>query len=90
MPLLARLLQAAHVVGQAGKPLEATFVIEQSVDAPLRVPIARPSSGVRPMLVSRLWPLTMAQVEQPLPRWADNQLLVAGSRPLSSAARWLT
>ena len=33
MPLLARLLQAAHVVGQAGKPLEATFVIEQSVDA---------------------------------------------------------
>ncbi|MNF18489.1 hypothetical protein D3C80_2225990 [compost metagenome] len=42
------------------------------------------------MLVSRLWPLTMAQVEQPLPRCATSQLLSPTDRPASSAARWLT
>lgn len=42
------------------------------------------------MLVSRLWPLTMAQVELPLPRWALSQLLSPTANPAISAARWLT
>ncbi|MNJ77535.1 hypothetical protein D3C77_750550 [compost metagenome] len=43
-----------------------------------------------PMLVSRLSPLTTAQVEQPLPRWAVSQQLSSTGRLVISAARLLT
>ena len=36
---------------------------------PLRVPIMIPSSGVNPMVVSTLLPLSIAASEQPFPRW---------------------
>ena len=36
--------------------------------APQRVPIIKPSSGVRPMEVSTATPWSMAEAEQPLPR----------------------
>ena len=36
---------------------------------PLRVPIIRPSSGVKPMVVSMLFPPRTAASEAPLPRW---------------------
>ncbi|CFO09351.1 Uncharacterised protein [Bordetella pertussis] len=37
---------------------------------PGRVPIGRPSSAVKPMVLSTLRPSTMVQAETPLPRWA--------------------
>ena len=37
---------------------------------PLRVPMTTPSSGVRPIVVSRLRPLRTAASEQPYPRCA--------------------
>src|SRR5690554_3490605 len=55
--------------------------------SPLRVPITTPSSGVRPIEVSTLWPFHTAQVELPLPRCAVNQppclKLPASSEPRS-------
>ncbi|MNE22021.1 hypothetical protein D3C80_1152090 [compost metagenome] len=44
--------------------------------SPERVPIASPSSGVRPMEVSTDSPFLMAQTEAPLPRW---QLMMLSS-----------
>jgi hypothetical protein len=38
--------------------------------SPLRVPITKPSSGVRPMLVSCDAPPSTAATEAPLPKWA--------------------
>ena len=36
---------------------------------PLRVPIMKPSSGVRPIVVSMTLPSRMAAMEEPLPMW---------------------
>ena len=36
---------------------------------PQRVPIIRPSSGVKPMVVSTHFPSRTAAMEAPLPRW---------------------
>ena len=40
---------------------------------PQRVPIIRPSSGVRPIVVSRHTPSSMAASEAPLPRWHESR-----------------
>ena len=53
---------------------------------PERVPITRPSSGVRPMEVSVHLPSTHALSEEPLPRWQMMTLLPFG-RPSSSCVR---
>ncbi len=37
--------------------------------SPLRVPIMTPSSGVKPIEVSMTFPLRIAAIEAPLPRW---------------------
>ena len=37
--------------------------------SPQRVPITRPSTGVKPIEVSMDLPFLMAQMEAPLPRW---------------------
>ena len=37
---------------------------------PGRVPIGRPSSAVKPMVLSTLLPALMAHIDAPLPRWA--------------------
>ena len=42
--------------------------------SPLRVPITRPSSGVKPMDVSMLSPPWMAVSETPLPKCATTAL----------------
>ena len=55
--------------------------------SPTRVPIGRPTSGVKPMEVSMLLPPSMAQMEEPLPMW---QLMIFSSSmglPISSAQR---
>ena len=44
-------------------------MIEGSME-PLRVSMTTPSTGVRPIVVSRLWPFRTAAREQPLPRCA--------------------
>src|SRR5437764_565749 len=38
--------------------------------APQRVPIGRPSTAVKPMVVATLWPPRRAHRLAPLPRWA--------------------
>ncbi len=38
---------------------------------PHLVPIGRPSRGVKPMLVSKAFPLREAVIEEPLPRWQE-------------------
>ena len=59
--------------------------------SPLRLPITRPSSGVKPIEVSTVRPPRMAAIEQPLPRW---QVTTRSSgspvRPRISAERWDT
>ena len=48
--------------------------------SPERVPIIRPSSGVRPIDVSTHLPPIEAEIEAPLPRWHTITLAVLGSR----------
>ena len=56
--------------------------------SPLRVPITRPSSGVKPIEVSTERPPRIAAAEQPLPRWQVTRRSAGSStRPSSSAAR---
>ena len=43
--------------------------------SPQRVPITRPSSGVKPIEVSTDRPCSMAHAEQPLPRWQVTMLV---------------
>ena len=57
---------------------------------PQRVPIMKPSSGVRPMLVSMTLPWRMAAIEEPLPMWQVIIFKVSSGRPISSAHLWLT
>ena len=47
---------------------------------PARVPIIRPSSGVRPMHVATERPPSTAVTEQPLPRWATTRRSSAAGR----------
>ncbi len=54
---------------------------------PERVPIIRPSSGVKPIEVSIGLPPWIAEAEQPLPRWQTTRRSDPGSRPRISAAR---
>ena len=49
--------------------------------SPLRVPIMRPSSGVRPMLVSTHLPSTTAEIDAPLPMWQVMILVPSGLMP---------
>ena len=58
--------------------------------SPQRVPIIRPSSGVRPMDVSMLLPPSMAVMEAPLPKWQVMIFRPAISLFKYSAARMLT
>ena len=44
---------------------------------PGRVPIGRPSRAVKPIVLSTLFPETMAHMEAPLPRWATRTRPVA-------------
>ena len=64
-------LLSASITCVGGQP--SAFVmcpmIEGSID-PERVPITTPSSGVRPIVVSTLWPFRTAASEQPFPRCA--------------------
>ncbi len=55
--------------------------------APQRVPIIRPSSGVRPMDVSTATPWSMADIEQPLPRWQVMSLRSSSGSSSTTAAR---
>ncbi len=58
--------------------------------SPLRVPITRPSSGVKPIEVSMDLPCSMAVIEAPLPRWAVMTFVFSGTRFSSSSARAAT
>ena len=55
--------------------------------APQRVPIMRPSSGVRPMDVSTATPWSMALMEHPLPRWHVMSFNSSSGSPKTAAAR---
>ena len=44
-------------------------VTTEGSSVPVRVPIIKPSSGVRPMLVSMTLPSLIAVIEEPLPIW---------------------
>lgn len=59
--------------------------------APERVPIMKPSSGVRPMVVSITRPSLTAAMEEPLPKW---QVMIRvpspSGLPKSSQQRALT
>ena len=55
---------------------------------PQRVPMGRPSRGVRPMEVSTHTPATEQEMEEPLPRW-QVMTLALGS-PRSFRARPVT
>ena len=58
--------------------------------SPARVPMGRPASGVRPMVVSTHFPFFTAAMEEPLPRW---QVMIFSSSmglPSMAAARWET
>ena len=57
---------------------------------PVRLPIIKPSRGVRPMLVSMTLPFSMAVMEDPLPRWQVIIFRSFKSLPISWAQRWLT
>ncbi len=46
---------------------------------PERVPIMMPSSGVRPIVVSKHFPPLIAEIEEPLPRWQVTILSVFSS-----------
>ena len=57
---------------------------------PERVPIIKPPSGVRPMVVSTTLPFITAVMEEPLPMW---QVMIFSSSmglPISSAILALT
>ena len=58
--------------------------------SPLRVPIIKPSSGVRPMLVSTLLPSLMAVMEPPLPMWQVMMRWPSGFTPRNSHTRFDT
>ena len=58
--------------------------------SPLRVPIIRPSRGVKPMEVSMDLPCSMAVTEAPLPRWQVMTFVFSGKRFRSSMARAAT
>ena len=55
--------------------------------APQRVPIIRPSSGVKPIVVSTGTPWSTAVMEQPLPRWQVIRRISLKSSPRIAAAR---
>ena len=55
--------------------------------SPQRVPIIRPSSGVRPMLVSMHLPSLTAEMEPPLPMWQVMILVPTGLTPRYSHTR---
>ena len=54
---------------------------------PQRVPMGRPSSGVKPIVVSTEMPPSTAVIEEPLPRWQVMILQSLGSLPSILAAR---
>ena len=54
--------------------------------SPERVPITKPSKGVRPMLVSMDLPLRTAVMEAPLPKWAMTSFRLFLSAPKTLAA----
>ena len=61
---------------------------------PLRVPIISPSSGVRPIVVSTLFPFFTAVAEQPFPRCAVTIPWSSAGSPVRRSAsratkRWL-
>ncbi|MEH3077935.1 MAG: hypothetical protein PGN11_14915 [Quadrisphaera sp.] len=58
--------------------------------SPLRVPIAAPASGVRPMVVSTLRPPCTAVTETPLPTWATTRSAPSTGTPRKFAARLVT
>ena len=55
--------------------------------SPQRVPIGRPTSGVKPMDVSTHLPPSIAQMELPLPMWQEMSLSSSMGLPMSSAQR---
>ncbi len=55
--------------------------------APQRVPIMRPSKGVSPMEVSTATPWSMAEMEQPLPRWQVMSFKSSMGSSMKAAAR---
>ena len=55
--------------------------------APQRVPIIKPSSGVRPMDVSTATPWSMADAEQPLPRCSVISFRSSSGSSSTTAAR---
>ena len=57
---------------------------------PQRVPISRPSRGVRPIEVSTHLPSTTALRLEPLPRWQMMMRWPTGSTPMNSHTRLLT
>ena len=54
---------------------------------PERVPMIRPSRGVKPMVVSTDLPPSTAVIEEPLPRWQVMIYRSLMSLPISSAKR---
>ena len=58
--------------------------------SPLRVPMMRPSKGVKPMLVSTDKPFLTAVTDAPLPKWAITMHNSSGFRFSILAAVWLT
>ena len=58
--------------------------------SPLRVPIIKPSNGVKPIEVSILFPFSTAVTEAPLPKWQT--MIFKSSRffPRISPARFET
>ena len=54
---------------------------------PERVPIIRPSSGLKPSVVATAMPLRTAAAEQPPPKWQLIRRSPERSRPNISAAR---
>ena len=55
--------------------------------SPQRVPIGRPTSGVKPMDVSTHLPPSIAQMEEPLPMWHETIFSSSMGLPMSSAQR---
>ena len=55
---------------------------------PERVPIMRPSSGVKPMVVSMDFPWLTAVMEPPLPKWHVMRPKSRSGRPSRFAACW--
>ena len=54
--------------------------------SPERVPITRPSNGVRPIEVSTHFPPSTAEMEEPLPMWHTTIFKSSGFLPRISAA----